>query len=353
MSLRLYPGAVYLFICMFIPFFFYSVCFFTHSSSSLSSQLLISYFRLSFFLSLSLSFFLSLSLLYTCCPSSSLFLLFIFSFHFLILLSLSYSFFLLFLTLSLSISHYLSLLLSFPFIHSYASFSNTVTSYLSSSETSNTSFPFLSQFPFQSSLTHSLHDLSSLFISSLSFSLTFHYFQSHIQFNILFSNFTVISYFSFSETSNTWEPLIESVCVACIAATDTSSLSLSPTLSFLPYDAPNDNQSSHILSPITEENSENNCDENTYSTKKSENDIHINDKNDNKDIVKNNSFDKLNETVNNSNNNNSTDNNGHNNTKVYERVRLDVHVDPVEINAPQTVLIGKISVQGKTVFFFL
>ena len=131
--------------------------------------------------------------------------------------------------------------------------------------------------------------------------------------------------------------MVESVCVACIAATDTSSLSLSPTLSFLPYDIPNDNQSAHILSPITEENGENNCDENTYLTKKNENDIYI----DKKDIVKNNSVDNDNETINNNNNNN---NSGYNNTKVYERVRLDVHVDPVEINAPQTVLIGEISV---------
>jgi hypothetical protein len=135
--------------------------------------------------------------------------------------------------------------------------------------------------------------------------------------------------------------------VACIAATDTSFLSLSPSLSYHPFDTSNDTMTGHVLSPISEDNGENNNDENTNLMK---NNIEENYINDNKTVISRNNVnenDNYNEINNNNNNNNNNINNtniNNTNIKVYERVRLDVHIDPVEINAPQTVLIGEKSV---------
>jgi hypothetical protein len=139
------------------------------------------------------------------------------------------------------------------------------------------------------------------------------------------------------------------VCVACIAATDTSSLSLSPSLSYHPYDTSNDTLTGHVLSPISEDNGENNYDENTNLMKNSieENYIDNNKNVMNRNIVnENDNYNEINNSNINNNINNNTNNNNinNNNNRVYERVRLDVHIDSVEINAPQTVLIGKKSV---------
>ena len=134
------------------------------------------------------------------------------------------------------------------------------------------------------------------------------------------------------------------MCVACIAATDTSSLSLSPSLSYHPYDTSNDTLTGHVLSPISEDNGENNYDENTNLMKNSIEENYIDN---NKNVMNRNNVnenDNYNEINNNNNHNNNNNNNINNNNRVYERVRLDVHIDPVEINAPQTVLIGKKSV---------
>lgn len=100
----------------------------------------------------------------------------------------------------------------------------------------------------------------------------------------------------------------------------------------------------HVLTPISEDNGENNYDENTNLMKNS---IEENYVDNNKNVMNRNNVnenDNYNEINNNNNHNNNNNNNINNNNRVYERVRLDVHIDPVEINAPQTVLIGEKSV---------